>query len=140
MPLPSFPFRILESITGDYDTTTTSNNNNNKDILKKKTSCLERSLAKGVHFSMCTYVLREQWKDPPLHYWNDHWLDPWPPCSHMESHKNITHWYLTLLILSFYDYTEEKLLFYDIYSTKRQNYVILFAPLKIKSQHKTDTW
>lgn len=137
-PLPS---QDLKTITSDY-TTTTSTNANYNNISEKETSPLERFLK--FSFSICvpTHVSLGQWEDPPLHYWKDHLLEPRPSHSHspMESYKEIlppvTSESPNLKFLWFH---RRKLLFYDSYSTKRPNYVTLFAPLEIKGQHVTDT-
>ena len=81
MPLHPFLPRLLDWIASDYTTATfTATNNNN--ILKKETLSLKRSLAKGLHFSMCIYRLASGGSEKTV-YWT------LPSHSHLESHKKL---------------------------------------------------
>lgn len=101
--------------------------------MKKETSCFKRSLAKGLHFSMGSYILWEQWTDPlcitkTTIFWNSGLFTvTWKAIKNYPS-------LLTLLIWSFNDYTKEKLLFYDNNATKTPNYIMFCASLKIREK------
>lgn len=118
MPLYPFPSQDLR-INHQCLCTATTYNDNNNNILKKETSFLDRSLAKGLHFSMCSKLASGG--NVKTHYYITEMTICWNPNCLTVTWKALRNYcypsLLTLLIQSFYDFMERKLLFYNCSST-----------------------